>query len=42
LHLLEQRALAGVGRTVSEPAEIDEEIHTLCDALIASEGRLSP
>ena len=42
LHLLEQRALAGVGRTVSEPAEIDEEIHALCDALIASEGRLSP
>jgi transposase len=28
------------GRTVSDPAEIDEEIHALCEALIASEGRL--
>jgi RNA polymerase sigma factor (sigma-70 family) len=33
---------AEVGRTVSEPAEIDEEIHALCEALVASEGRLSP
>ena len=31
-----------VGRTVSDPAEIDEEIHALCEALIASEGRLNP
>jgi DNA-directed RNA polymerase specialized sigma24 family protein len=31
-----------VGRTVSDPAEIDEEIHALCEAFIASEGRLSP
>jgi RNA polymerase sigma factor (sigma-70 family) len=31
-----------VGRTVSDPAEIDEEIHALCDALVASEGRLGP
>jgi hypothetical protein len=31
-----------VGRTVSDPAEIDEEIHALCEALIASEGRLGP
>jgi hypothetical protein len=31
-----------VGRTVSDPAEIDEEIHALCEALIGSEGRLSP
>jgi hypothetical protein len=31
-----------VGRTVSDPAEIDEEIHALCEALIASEGLLSP
>ena len=23
-----------VGRTVSDPAEIDEEIHALCDALL--------
>jgi hypothetical protein len=33
---------AEVGRTVSDPAEFGEEIHALCDALIASEGRLSP
>jgi RNA polymerase sigma factor (sigma-70 family) len=32
---------AEVARTVSDPAEIDEEIHALCDALIASEGRLA-
>jgi RNA polymerase sigma factor (sigma-70 family) len=31
---------AEVARTVSDPREIDEEIHALCDALIASEGRL--
>ena len=31
-----------VGRTVSDPAEIDEEIHALCDALVVSEGRLGP
>ena len=31
-----------VGRTVSDPAEVDEEIHALCEALIVSEGRLSP
>jgi len=31
-----------VGRTLSDPAEIDEEIHALCEALIASEGRLGP
>jgi len=31
-----------VGRTVSDSAEIDEEIHALCDALVASEGRLGP
>jgi hypothetical protein len=30
------------GRTLSESAEIDEEIHALCEALIASEGQLSP
>jgi len=29
-----------VGRTVSDPAEIEEELRALCDALIASEGRL--
>ena len=31
-----------VGRTVSDRAEIDEEIHALCEALIASKGRLGP
>jgi RNA polymerase sigma-70 factor (ECF subfamily) len=31
---------AEVARTVSGPGEIDDEIHALCDALIASEGRL--
>jgi DNA-directed RNA polymerase specialized sigma24 family protein len=31
-----------VGRTVSDPAEVDGEIHALCDALIAAEGRLVP
>jgi len=29
-----------VGRTVSDPSEIDAEIHSLCDALIAAEGRI--
>ena len=31
---------AEVARTVSDPREIDEELHALCEALIASEGRL--
>jgi RNA polymerase sigma factor (sigma-70 family) len=31
-----------VARTVSGPGEIDDEIHALCGALVASEGRLSP
>jgi RNA polymerase sigma factor (sigma-70 family) len=31
-----------VARTVSDPAEIDGEIHALCDALIAAEGRMNP
>jgi RNA polymerase sigma factor (sigma-70 family) len=31
-----------VGRTVSDPREIDDEIHALCGALVASEGRLDP
>ena len=31
-----------VGRTVSDPTEIEEEIHALCEALIATEGRLGP
>lgn len=46
IHRLRKRYTAllreEVGRTVSEPAEVDEEIHALCEALIASEGRLSP
>jgi RNA polymerase sigma factor (sigma-70 family) len=46
IHRLRRRYTAllreEVGRTVSDPAEIDEEIHALCDALIASEGRLGP
>jgi RNA polymerase sigma-70 factor (ECF subfamily) len=31
-----------VARTVSDPVEVDGEIHALCDALIAAEGRLVP
>ena len=46
IHRLRRRYTAllreEVGRTVSDPTEIDEEIHALCDALIASEGRLGP
>jgi hypothetical protein len=46
IHRLRKRYTAllreEVGRTVSDPAEIDEEIHTLCGALIATEGRLGP
>jgi RNA polymerase sigma factor (sigma-70 family) len=29
-----------IGRTVTDPADIDQEIHALCDALIAAEGRV--
>lgn len=29
-----------VAQTVTDPNEIDEEIHSLCDALVASEGRV--
>jgi RNA polymerase sigma factor (sigma-70 family) len=29
-----------IGRTVSDPADIEQEIHALCDALVATEGRL--
>jgi hypothetical protein len=46
IHRLRKRYTAllreEVGRTVSDLAEIDEEIHALCDALVASEGRLGP
>jgi hypothetical protein len=30
-----------VSRTVTEPAAIDEEIHFLCEALVAAEGHLA-
>jgi len=32
----------GVGRTVSDPSEIDGEIYALCEGLIASGGRINP
>jgi RNA polymerase sigma-70 factor (ECF subfamily) len=31
-----------VARTVGDPGEVDEEIHSLCEALIAAEGQLGP
>jgi RNA polymerase sigma-70 factor (ECF subfamily) len=31
-----------IARTVSDPDEVDDEIHALCEAIIASEGRLDP
>ena len=31
-----------VGRTVLDPADIEDELRALCDALIASEGRFDP
>jgi hypothetical protein len=46
IHRLRKRYTAllreEVGRTVSDAAEVDEEIHALCEALIASEGGLGP
>jgi len=46
IHRLRKRFITllreGAGRTVSDPAEIDEELRALCAALIASEGRLDP
>jgi RNA polymerase sigma-70 factor (ECF subfamily) len=30
-----------VARTVTDPKDVDQEIHALCEALIAAEGRLS-
>jgi hypothetical protein len=45
IHRMRQRYSAilrrEIGRTVSEPAEIDGEIHALCDAIIAAEGRIT-
>jgi RNA polymerase sigma-70 factor (ECF subfamily) len=44
IHRLRKKYLAvvreEVARTVSNPAEIEGELHALCDALIATEGRL--
>jgi DNA-binding CsgD family transcriptional regulator len=31
-----------VARTVSDAGEVDEEIHSLCEAMIAAEGQLGP
>jgi DNA-directed RNA polymerase specialized sigma24 family protein len=31
-----------VAETVADPAEVDNEIRALCDALVAAEGRLGP
>lgn len=31
-----------IGRTVSNPGEIELEIHELCEALVATEGRVGP
>jgi RNA polymerase sigma factor (sigma-70 family) len=46
IHRLRKRYTAllrqEVGRTVSNPAEIDGEIHALCEALIATRGQLGP
>ena len=44
IHRLRKQYLAAVreqvARTVSDPAEIEGEIHALCEALISAEGRL--
>jgi hypothetical protein len=46
IHRLRKRFVAllreEVGRTVSDPAEINDELRALCQALIVSEGRLDP
>ena len=46
IHRLRKRYFAvvreEVARTVSDPAEIEEEIRALCDALISAEGRVKP
>ena len=46
IHRLRKRYTAllreEVGRTVSDPTEVDEEVHALCEALVSSEGRLDP
>jgi RNA polymerase sigma factor (sigma-70 family) len=44
IHRLRQRytqlVREEVERTVSDPAEVDAEVHALCEALIAAEGRI--
>ena len=46
IHRLRKRYTAllreEVAHTILDPADIDEELRALCDALIASEGRLDP
>ncbi len=46
IHRLRKRYTAllreEIGRTVSDPGEINGEIHALCEALVATEGRLNP
>ena len=46
IHRMRRRYIAllrqEAGRTVSDPAEIDKEIHALCEALVASGGRVGP
>jgi RNA polymerase sigma-70 factor (ECF subfamily) len=46
IHRLRKRYAAllreEVGCTLSDPAQVDEELRALCEALIASEGRLDP
>jgi hypothetical protein len=31
-----------ISRTVSDPFDVDEEIHQLCEALIAAQGWIMP
>jgi len=46
IHRLRKQYTASVreeiGRTVSNPAEIDAEIHELCEALMVAEGWVLP
>lgn len=39
--LLSARTQVPGSRTVTDPQVVDEEIHVLCEALIASEGHLA-
>ena len=31
-----------ISRTISDSADVDAELHELCEALIAAEGRIMP